>query len=116
MILFCQACNENHEFDTLDTEQLIYALQAELAETLVEDHNGHMKDYYDTFKNTDVYKAIKCLKQHDVEAHDSEAYGEHTSNLVDARRRVQGIGRCDNCGRDTPANADDCEVCKEPTP
>jgi hypothetical protein len=100
MQIFCEKCNENHEFSPLDAERLIYGMQCEISTALTDSHDG--MPYYQQFKSQDEPAFFCLVEAHASIAGDVEMYGEHVSASVERRREIQGVVGCDECREDVP--------------
>lgn len=77
MEIYCDACNVCHHLTNGEAEQLIYVLQAELAE-------GR-----DPEVSKDPISNTLCLQAHLSGATDSEMYLEHVEAFVEIRRNTK---------------------------
>lgn len=88
MIFYCQKCNCNHIFTKPAAESLVYALQAALSDVMAGNRDHTNFDTMDNGSN-DAFFNFACLNDHATESMDVEAYAEHVTGQIEARKYHQ---------------------------
>lgn len=79
MKLFCNVCQELHQFTPGEVERIVYTLQGSRHDAVMTPLDSKIREYHKEY----------CLKSDLSMSYDGEGYSEHVYSLVESRRATQ---------------------------